>query len=300
MSLTLDQLRLFKCVADHGSFSAAGRSLNKTQSAVSEGISKLEATLGVPLFERTGRGPKLTPAGKAILADGAQVLERIHQLQERATNISRGLETEVSVAFDALFPPGLMVEMCRAFRVQFPGVSLRLHSEVLSVISRLVIDGVCQVGVSGSTRIGSVDLNSRFLCEVGLVTVVSSDHPLAAVAQPIPNAVALNHVQIILSERGAATAAEVGVVAKSTWRVADIATKLLLLRAGLGWGNLPLHLVRQDIETGVLRRVVLERWGPNPLLATMSTIARKDAPLGPAAQWLLECLEKLCSEQTFV
>ncbi|HKO50235.1 MAG TPA: LysR family transcriptional regulator [Polyangiaceae bacterium] len=300
MSLTLDQLRLFKCVADHGSFSAAARFLNRTQSAVSEGVSKLESTLGVPLFERTGRGPKLTPAGKAILADGEQVIERIHQLQERAANISRGLETEVSVALDALFPPGLMVEMCRAFRAQFPGVSLRIHSEVLSVISKLVIDGTCQVGVSGTTRVTSADLNSRFLCEVALVTVAASDHPLASAAAPIPTAVALNHVQVILSERGAAPAADVGVLAKSTWRVADISTKLTLLRAGLGWGNLPLNLVRQDIEAGTLQRVVMERWGPNPLLATMSTIVRKDTPLGPAGQWLLDCLEQLCREQTFV
>lgn len=300
MSLTLDQLRLLKCVADHGSFSAAGRSLNKTQSAVSEGISKLESTLGVSLFERTGRGPKLTSAGKAILADGEQVLERIQQLTERATNISQGLETEVSVALDALFPPRLVIEMCRAFRQRFPAVSLRIYNEVLSVISRLVIDGICQVGVSGAMRVASADLNTRFLCEVGLVTVVSSDHPLAHVPPPIQTAVALNHVQVILSERGAPTVAEVGVVAKATLRVPDTATKLLLLRAGLGWGNLPLSLVRDDIEAGTLRRVVLERWGPNPLLATMSTIVRKDTPLGPAAQWLLECLEGLCSEQTSV
>jgi len=145
-----------------------------------------------------------------------------------------------------------------------------------------------------------VDLNSRFLCEVGLVTVVSSDHPLALLPSPIPTAAALNHVQVILSERGAPTAAEMGVVAKANWRVSDIATKLMLLRAGLGWGNLPLNLVREDIDVGTLRRVVLERWGPNPVLATMSTIVRKDTPLGPAAQWLLDCLEELCSKQTSV
>lgn len=54
-TITLDQLRLFLCVAEEGSFSAAGRRLGRVQSAVSQGVANLESALGVLLFDRTGR-----------------------------------------------------------------------------------------------------------------------------------------------------------------------------------------------------------------------------------------------------
>ena len=63
---TLDQLRLFMAVVDHGSFGAAARALNRAVSVVSYGIANLEAQLGLRLFDRQGtRKPQLTAAGKA-------------------------------------------------------------------------------------------------------------------------------------------------------------------------------------------------------------------------------------------
>lgn len=80
----------------------------------------------------------------------------------------------------------------------------------------------------------------------------------------------------------------------TTWRVSDEATKLALIRAGLGWGKLPLDLVREDLERGTLVQIVLEEWGPRPLMAPLYAITRTDSPPGPAGRWLLETLETLC------
>jgi DNA-binding MarR family transcriptional regulator len=67
-ALTLDQMRIFAAVAETGSFSAAARRLGRVQSAVSQSIAGLEDQLGVALFDRSGKTPKLTPGGTAILA----------------------------------------------------------------------------------------------------------------------------------------------------------------------------------------------------------------------------------------
>ena len=67
--ISLDQLRMFIAAAEEGSFSAAGRRLNRAQSVVSQTIANLEGQLGVTLFERTARYPVLTEAGKLLLAD---------------------------------------------------------------------------------------------------------------------------------------------------------------------------------------------------------------------------------------
>jgi len=65
--VSLDQLRAFIAAVDEGSFSAGARRLQRAQSVVSELVSNLEARLGVVLFDRSERYPKLTPAGQGRL-----------------------------------------------------------------------------------------------------------------------------------------------------------------------------------------------------------------------------------------
>ena len=65
--ISLDRLRAFLAAVERGSFSAAARQLGRAQSAVSEAVSGLEAQLGVVLFDRMGRYPRLTPEGTVLL-----------------------------------------------------------------------------------------------------------------------------------------------------------------------------------------------------------------------------------------
>ena len=108
-NLTLDQLRLFISVVEEGSFSAAGRHLDRVQSAVSQGISNLEQALGVKLFDRTARLPVLTASGRSLLLDVQQIFAQVSQLRTRAAKISEGLEPVVSVVVDAIVPADLVV-----------------------------------------------------------------------------------------------------------------------------------------------------------------------------------------------
>jgi len=92
--VSLDQLRAFIAAVDEGSFSAAARRLRRAQSAVSELVSNLEAQIGVQLFNRTERYPKLTPAGALLVADARSVVANVGVLKARAKGISGGLEPE--------------------------------------------------------------------------------------------------------------------------------------------------------------------------------------------------------------
>ena len=72
---TLDQLQVLVAVADTGSFSAAGRKLNRAQSVISYAIANLETQLGLKLFEREGtREPRLTDVGRAMLEDARRMV----------------------------------------------------------------------------------------------------------------------------------------------------------------------------------------------------------------------------------
>ena len=102
--LSLDQLRTFIAAAEEGSFSAAGRRLGRAQSVVSQTIVNLEAQLGVTLFERSGRYPALTEQGRILLADARAVVRVTDGLKARAKGMASGLEPELSVVVDVMFP----------------------------------------------------------------------------------------------------------------------------------------------------------------------------------------------------
>jgi DNA-binding transcriptional LysR family regulator len=76
--------------------------------------------------------------------------------------------------------------------------------------------------------------------------------------------------------------------------VRDLHTKHALLRAGLGWGNLPEHLVRDDLRAGRLVKIAVAAWGEDEHRLYLSAVYRGDVTFGPAHRWLLDHLEHLC------
>lgn len=294
-ALTLDQLRLFVCVAQEGSFSAAARRLHRAQSAVSYGVANLEGLLGVRLFDRSGHRPVLTGIGQSLLSDARRILDDVGKLHARASSVADGLELEVCIAVDAICPAALLVELCKAFQERFPTVSLQIYTDVLAAVAARVLDGRCHAGISGPFGVDTEGLERRFLTDIAMVPVAAPNHPLARQSSPIAAVQAKDQVQIVISQSATPTSsANPRVLSTTTWRVADATTKLALIRAGLGWGNVPLDLVREDLDRGSLVELVFEEWGPNPFMVPLSAITRTGAPPGPAGQWLLRRLESMC------
>ncbi len=73
------------------------------------------------------------------------------------------------------------------------------------------------------------------------------------------------------------------VLSPLTWRLADLGAKHAFLKAGLGWGHMPLHMVQADIDSGALVRVRVEGV-PRDSALPMRVVFRKDAPPGPAGR----------------
>src|ERR1700743_1949976 len=147
--VSLDQLRTFIAAVDEGSFSAASRKLLRSQSVVSEAVGNLEDQIGVALFDRSGRYPKLTPAGVALLADARSIVAGVDLLKARAKGMAAGLEPELSVVGDVFYPIDAIPQAAREFRQHYSGVALRVFVEALGAAIQPVIDGRCSVGIVG-------------------------------------------------------------------------------------------------------------------------------------------------------
>ena len=123
-AVSLDHLRIFIAAADEGSFSAGGRRLRRTQSVVSQTLANLEAQLGVKLFDRSSRSPVLTPQGVALLAEARAVVVGMNVFKARAKGLSDGLEPELSVVVDVMFPLEQLTCAVAAFQAEFPATPL--------------------------------------------------------------------------------------------------------------------------------------------------------------------------------
>jgi molybdate transport repressor ModE-like protein len=124
--LDVRRLTVLQAVAREGSFSAAARSLDYTQPAVSHHIARLEEEVGTALLHRTPRGVRLTEAGEALVLHADAVLTRLAAAQEEVAEIA-GLRTgRVRVA---AFPSGsatLFPTAVRSLRDSYPGVRVSL------------------------------------------------------------------------------------------------------------------------------------------------------------------------------
>ncbi|RSV40858.1 LysR family transcriptional regulator [Sphingomonas sp. ABOLE] len=282
---TFDQLRIFLAVVDSGSFAGAGRQLNRAVSVISYGIANLEAQLGVLLFDREGtKKPRLTTAGEAVLAEARTVAQGIDGLRAKVKGLLDGLEAEVNLAVDVMLPTRRLGEVLRAFRAEFPTVTLRLHVEALGAITSLVLDGKAVLGISGPLAQGMNGIECEAAGSVAMVPVAAPDHPLGRM-DPIPPGAGRDHVQLVLSDRSPLTAGrDFAVMSPRTWRLADLGAKHALLREGIGWGNMPLPLIEPDLVAGTLVRLAMPE-SPGGMYR-FGAIWRRDVPPGPAASWL--------------
>jgi DNA-binding transcriptional LysR family regulator len=295
-ALTLDQLRLFLAVVDAGGFSAAARALRRAQSAVSYGVANLERQLDTPLFDRSGRRPLLTPAGDELAAEARAVCSQVDRLRARAHGIAQGVEPRLPIAVDHMFPLQALVRALSEFRDRYPTVSLELHTEALGVVAELVAGGTCSVGIGVAVPRWPQGLERSPLAKVTMLHVAAPSHPLARRRGPLPTHLVREHVQIVLADRSRLSEDyAIGVFSQRQWRVLDLSAKHAMLRAGLGWGGMPMHLVADDLKRKLLVRLHVEEVGAPTFEAQLFAIHRTAERPGPAAQWLLERLGRDCA-----
>jgi DNA-binding transcriptional LysR family regulator len=290
--VSLDQLRTFIAVVDEKSFSAAGRHLRRAQSVVSQTLANLEGQLGVKLFDRSARLPVLTDQGRALLADARAVAGDVDVLKARAKRLAGGLEPELSVAVDVMFPPALLTAAVAAFQLEFPSTLLNFEVESSAVVEP-VFDGRCVVGLVSSLSRVPPNITCEPLMTVSVPTVVSPQHPLAAYHSPIPATVLAQHTQLIHMDPADIAPSRVSAVQSANfWRLSHLGAKLAFLRAGLGYGALPLHVIEADLASGALVQIRLEDAPSEGLEIAMSAIYRTDSPLGPAGRWFMGRLKQ--------
>jgi DNA-binding transcriptional LysR family regulator len=187
-----------------------------------------------------------------------------------------------------------ITQVAKEFRQKYPGVALRVYVEALGGAIQPVLDGRCSVGVIGSLPVIPDTLTNERLQGIAYVMVAARDHPLASYRGKIPKDVLGKHTQIILTDRSDLSAGrELGVMSPTTWRLADLFAKHHFLLNSLGWGGMPLHAVRKDLEEGRLSMLPIEDVPPDGLIVPMSAVWQTKSPPGPAGRWFIDRLKQI-------
>lgn len=284
MDLLAAPVRSFLEIVRLGSVSRAARAVGLSQPAVTKQIRALEAALGSPLLERSGRGVRLTPPGE-LLSDfarrGARVFEEFSQALGELTRGESGkltLGAGVTTCVQHL-PPWL-----REFRRRHPGIEITVSTGTSRAVEEWVVSSEVDLGfVTSEPRLTELVVKRLFEEEIVLVV-----EPSAARREPV----ALESLGLILFPKNTGFREYLDQRLGSLGRSLNIKMETDSIEAiksfvtsGIGASFLPIGMVREELRRGSLARVRAR--GLGKLERRTSLIWRRDRRQGFAMQSFL-------------
>lgn len=247
-------LEYFLAVAESGSFTRAAAVLNIAQPSLSHSIAALERELGSPLFERLGRGVKLTTAGEAMLEPARRTVRSFALAQGAVRSVADAGFGRLSIISNTLWAIEPLVRVIGEFRLVYPAVQFTVtdpstRSDVLESV-RL---GAADFGLlDGKAPAGA--LASQWLVDHELVAVLPTRSSVSALAVTVTDLVPLG---LISTPRGTALRAlldeqleAAGQPVEVAVETAHLASVIPLVLAGAGAALLPEGLASDAAAKG--------------------------------------------------
>ncbi len=138
-NLDVTALRSFVMVAEMGGVTRAANSLNRTQSAVSMQLKRLEETFDRPLLEKAGRSVKLTPEGEVLVSYARKILALNDETWRRMTEVEYDGEVSLGVPHDIVNP--VIPRVLKRLRRAFPRVRINLDASNTATLKQRLADG---------------------------------------------------------------------------------------------------------------------------------------------------------------
>jgi LysR family transcriptional regulator, cyn operon transcriptional activator len=277
MAMILDSARLaaFSAVATSGGFSKAAKQLGKTQSSVSQAVLLLERELGQKLFARDGHRPRLTDAGRALLARATRIFEEMALAEAELAGLSALDAGELVLGTSDTLACYFLPPVFAAFRERYPKVELRMDNRPSPVIAERVSEGQVDLGIVSLPLPSSLTVSGRPVGErldcVELasqedVAVCAPTHALARRRQASVKELAPH--PLLLLDRTTSSRALVDLAFAAEKLPLELAMEMSsvevlkrLAELGFGVAIVPRFSVQREQESGTLHVLRLERLG---------------------------------------
>lgn len=173
------QLEYFREVARQQHFTLAAAHLSISQPALSRSIARLEAELGVPLFEREGRSVRLNRYGRSFLMHVDRALAEVTQGQRELADLLGPAKGTVAIGFIHVMGTQLLPALLRRFRADHPAVNFKLSQGSTGMLLDQLIAGDTDLCLM-ATHPERPQLQWVHLFEEEIFAVIPPDHPLAS------------------------------------------------------------------------------------------------------------------------
>ncbi len=177
--MELRQLRYFMEVAEREHMTEAAEHLHVAQSAISLQITKLEAELGVALFERVGRNLKLTPIGQIFLTHTKTAIKAIDYAKEKVDEYLNPEHGTIKIGYPTSLASHLLPNVISSFRKDHPNVSFHMRQGSYARLIDNVKSGTINIAFLGPVPTNDPDIEPHILFMENLSALVPSNHPLA-------------------------------------------------------------------------------------------------------------------------
>lgn len=288
--LTARQLQAVLAVAEYGSFIAAAAFLKTSQPALTRAIKRVEALLGVALFERSTRRVHITAAGREFIAVAERMLNDLRITVTSMREIAGEQRGQVILSCIMSMANGALPRIVARYRQDRPGVEMHVREGVHGTVLEDVRSGVADLGVTYVDELPDGIAAIRLGAEAFKV-VLPRAHPLAR-RRAIPLAALADEPLVSLPSDSRtrrtidAAASAAGITLRHAVTVTQFATTLSFVRAGVGLAivpgsvaaRLPPALVARPLTAPALRR-------------ELGVITLAGRTLSPAATGLLGLLQ---------
>jgi LysR family carnitine catabolism transcriptional activator len=288
------RLEYFLAIVDEGGMTKAARMLHIAQPSLSQSLGALERELGVALFDRAGRGMRLSAAGQALVGPARQALRSIQAAREAVVEVSELLAGTLEIAALPTLAVDPLADLVGRFRTDHPGVVVRVReAESAAGTSTLVRDGRCELGLAHlplpQEGLRTVELGVQELLFVLAPSIeIAGEMRAGVVAGGSPRAispVALARVPLIVTPPGTSTRILLDQAMEAAGVVPNVAVEtdareaiVPLVLAGAGGALLPAPLALEAQRRGALM------WAAKPRIARRIGLIRRRGSLSPAAR----------------
>ncbi len=292
--MDLGQIEAFVHVANQRSFSRAAEALFLTQPSVTARIQALERDLGERLFERSGRGVRLTEVGACFLPHAERVLQALHAGRD-AIDALRNLQSGSLILASATtvstyILPGLL----KTFRSRFPRVEVSVRTGRSEQVLQMLLADEAQVGLVRAVY--HQDVETRGLIEDELILVANSDDETVDAGSI--SVEQLGDHPFIFFDRNSSYYSlaqglfrQHGVAPRTQMELDSMEATKKMVEEGLGIAMLPRIAIERELQDGTLREIEFAGMA-NPT-RQIALISRRSRPLGPVAQAFVEIVQEM-------
>ncbi|MEW8979978.1 MAG: LysR family transcriptional regulator [Symbiobacterium sp.] len=287
--MLLQHLITFCRVVETGGFARAGALVGLSQPAVTRQVAALEAELGVPLLDRSGRQLHVTAAGQLVYDRARRIAQAVAALKEEVADLDDPERGRVAIGAVTTVGLRLLPPILAAFKAQYPRVQVTVKAGRTQETLARLLEGEIELAILPNP-VAHPRLRSVPLMEDPVVLVCSPERR-AELPDPLPLA-KLGEVDLISFQAPSrfrtfveAMLEQHGVYPKVTMEFDSHEAVTLMVEAGFGCALVPASAVERELAMGTLVQVRVD--GLPAMARTTSVVFRHPSPgWSPAAERL--------------